>query len=175
MKKTGFFCCDQMNSYEYTRNGVEMTRMRNNILSVDIELSWYRISILLPLRDLSFQEHDSIVKIGKNSFSSFAEDANKLPARKVVCTVACHFGWAEVNLLNDCLVLLGGSKSNKSPDFHTEMNWNVFSIWRESRMLPKFSWKIKDEPTFLIVTCTIAILAKMIKDQQHYPVTNQNL
>ena len=34
------------------------------------------------------------------------------------------------------MLLFRGSKSSKSSDYHTEMNWNVFGHWCESKVFP---------------------------------------
>ena len=49
-------------------------------------------------------------------------------------SVLCHVGSKDVGLLEDCMLLFRGSKSSKSSDYHTEMNWNVFSHWYEFKV-----------------------------------------
>ena len=46
---------------------------------------------------------------------------------------------AETVLLEEFGLLFRGSKSSKSADYHTEMNWNVFSHWCECKVFPKLA------------------------------------
>ena len=79
----------------------------------------------------------SCTKIWEEIVSSSTEDLYKVPAGKGARSIVCHLGCSETGLLSDCLLLLRRSKSNKSSDYHTEMNWNAFSSWCESKVFPE--------------------------------------
>ena len=49
-------------------------------------------------------------------------------------SILCHVGSKDVGLLEGCMLLIRGWKSKKSPEFRTEMNWNVFSHLCESKV-----------------------------------------
>ena len=52
-------------------------------------------------------------------------------------SIVFHIGCAETGLLEDCLLMFRGSKPNKSSDYHSEMNWDVFSHWCDSEVFPR--------------------------------------
>ena len=49
------------------------------------------------------------------------------------------------------MLLYRGSKSNKSADYHSEMNWNVFSDWFNSVVFPEIAER--RENAVLILDC----------------------
>ena len=42
------------------------------------------------------------------------------------------------------MLLYRGSKSNKSADYHSEMNWNVFRDWRNSVVFPAIAARMEN-------------------------------
>ena len=42
-------------------------------------------------------------------------------------SILSHIDCADTGLVEKCMLLFRGLKSNKSADYHTEMNWEVFS------------------------------------------------
>ena len=59
-----------------------------------------------------------------------------VPPGKKETSIVHHVGSAEAGLLDDCLLMFGGSKSNKSSDYHSKMNWDLFSHWCDRCVLP---------------------------------------
>ena len=45
----------------------------------------------------------------------------------------------ENGLLDNCMLLCRGSKSNQSADYHSEMNWDVFRDWCKTKVFPAIS------------------------------------
>lgn len=58
-------------------------------------------------------------------------------AGKGARTIICGIGSDTQGWLEDSLLVYRGAQSPKSSDYHTDMNWNVFSDWMERRVLPK--------------------------------------
>ena len=75
-------------------------------------------------------------KIWKDIAAEAMETDYKVPAGKGDRSIVCHVGSAESGLLENCLLLFRGSKSNQSSDYHTEMNWSVLINWCESKIFP---------------------------------------
>ena len=50
-----------------------------------------------------------------------------------------HRGCADTGLLDQCMLLFGGSKSNKSADYHTEINRDVLSHSCETKVFPSIA------------------------------------
>ena len=59
-----------------------------------------------------------------------------VPSGRGERSIVCHVESAETGLLDNCLLMFRGSKSNKSSDYHSEMNWDVFSHWCDSKVFP---------------------------------------
>ena len=60
-----------------------------------------------------------------------------VPSGKWERSRLCHIGSADTRLLENCILQFRGSKSNKQADYHSEMNWNVFSNWYGTDVFPK--------------------------------------
>ena len=70
-------------------------------------------------------------KVWKNIVDDATAGAYQFPAGKGELSILCHLGCAETVLLDRSLLLFRGSKSKKSEDYHSKMNWDIFSDWRE--------------------------------------------
>ena len=81
-----------------------------------------------------------------------------------------HIGCAETGLLDGCMLLVRGSKSNKSADYHSEMNWNVFSHWCESTVFPKIAATGKSS----VVVLDRATYHTVLDDEYRKPVGARN-
>ena len=75
-------------------------------------------------------------KIWKVFAAERMETEYKVLAGKKDRSLVFRLGFAESGLLENCLLLFRGSKSNNSSDYHTEMKWFVFSDWCESKVFP---------------------------------------
>ena len=58
------------------------------------------------------------------------------PSGKQERSILCGIGSPYTGLTENCIFLFRGSKTNKKPDYHSEMNWNVFSNWCKAVVLP---------------------------------------
>ena len=132
MTEIGFIHGEKI-SHEYTRQREDVLSMRDNYLNWILYCSNAQYRIHYQDETWVFK-NTSCNKIWKDFISSSTEDLCKVPAGKGACSIVFHLGCAETGLLNDCLLLFRRSKSNKSSDYHTEMNWNVLSSWCESKV-----------------------------------------
>jgi hypothetical protein len=60
----------------------------------------------------------------------------KVPSGSGDRAIVSHLGSSETGLLEGCLLLYNGAKSNQSSDYHTEMNSAVFLDWLETKVFP---------------------------------------
>ena len=67
------------------------------------------------------------------------EDVLHVPSGRGERSILSHIGPTDSGLLNRCMLLFRGSKSNKSADYHTEMYWDVFSNWCETKAFPSIA------------------------------------
>lgn len=54
------------------------------------------------------------------------ENSYAVPSSRGDREIIPHLGCSETGILEDCLLVFKGSKSNNSSDHPTEMNWDVF-------------------------------------------------
>ncbi len=113
----------------------------------------------------------SCSKIWKYIASISTENTNNVPAGKGDRSIVWHIGCAETGLLENCLLLFRVSKSNKSSDRHTEMNWYVFSSWCESIVFPK----IKQTSAKSVVVLYRATYHKFSDEEDRRPTNGTNL
>ena len=81
-----------------------------------------------------------------------------------------HVGSAESGLLENFLLLFRASKSNKSSEYQTEMNWFVFSDWCESKVFPAMK-KTKKKSVCILDG---AICHIFLDDEYKRPATSWN-
>ena len=98
------------------------------------------------------------------------ESEYRVPAGKVDRSIVCHVGSAESGSLKNCELLLRGSKSNKSSDYHTEMNWSVFSDKCESKVFP--TMKLTKKKSILVLDR--ATYHTFLDEEDKRPVTSLN-
>ena len=61
-------------------------------------------------------------KIWRGIVGEATDDCFTVSSEKGGRSVLSHIGCADTGLLDQCMLLFRGSKSNKSVDYHTEMN-----------------------------------------------------
>ena len=89
----------------------------------------------------------------------------EVPAAKGDRSIVFRVGYAESGFLENCLLLFRGSKSNKSSDYHTKMNWFVFVGWNESKVFP--AMKRTMEKSVLALEC--ATYHKFLDEEDKRP------
>ena len=62
-------------------------------------------------------------KVWKNVIIEATDDCFTAPSGKGERSALSHIGCANTGLLDQCMILFQGLKSNKSAEYHTEMNW----------------------------------------------------
>ena len=73
-------------------------------------------------------------KVWKYILRREIDDRFKVLLRKGERSILSHIGCAITGLLDLCMFLFRGSKSNKSVDYRVEMNCAVFSKWCEKKV-----------------------------------------
>ena len=135
MKSNGFIYGDKISHYEYTKNWADVIIMRNNYLDW---ISQYREEGYR----IYYQEETWVFrnmtrnKIWRDIVPGVINEGYTVPAGRGERSIVCHVGCSDTSLLDNCLLLFQGSKSNKSSDYHTEINLSVFSDWCQSKVFP---------------------------------------
>ena len=75
-------------------------------------------------------------KVWKYIVGEATDDCFTNPSGKGERSILYHIGCADTGLLDQCMLLFRGSKSSKSADYHTGMNWAGFSHWCEKKVVP---------------------------------------
>ena len=78
-------------------------------------------------------------KAWKDIRENATKDVLHVPSGRGKRSILSHIGSPDSGLVNGCMLLFRGSKSNKSADHHTEMNWDFFSIWCETKVFPNIA------------------------------------
>ena len=138
MKRIGFVYEERVTHYEHTRNREDIIKMRDDYLD------WIR-KYREEGRRVYYQDETwvfksmSCAKFWKDIVGLSTNSCFMVPSGRRERSILSHVGCAETGLLDECMLLFRGSKSNKSADYHSEMNWNVFSDWCESTIFPKIA------------------------------------
>ena len=75
-------------------------------------------------------------KVWRDTSEEKMDEAFVVPSGKGERSILCQIGSGDSRLLSGCMLLFRGMKSNKSNDYRTEMNWNVFSDCCEKKVFP---------------------------------------
>ena len=75
-------------------------------------------------------------KVWKGSVGNSTSQLPKKPSGSYNLSILSHLCRENLGLLDGCLLLFRGEKSNKDSNYHSEMNWNVFSTWCEEKVFP---------------------------------------
>ena len=66
-------------------------------------------------------------KVRKDVIKKSTDDLITVSSGRGERSILSHVASAQTGLLDGCMFLYRDSKSNKSADYRSEMNWNVFS------------------------------------------------
>jgi hypothetical protein len=61
----------------------------------------------------------------------------KVPSGSGDRAMVSHLGSAETGLLECCLLLYNGAKSNNNAGYHSKMNASVFLDWLQKKVFPR--------------------------------------
>ena len=133
MKKIGFVYDDRLTRYEHTKMRLDIIKMRDDYLE---RIEKYRKGG----RRIYFQDETWVFenmrsgKVWKDIAGKSTNGCFNVQSGKRERYTLSHIGYAETGLLDQCMILFRGSKSNKSADYHTELNWDVFSHCCETKL-----------------------------------------
>ena len=167
MKSTGFVYGDRLSHYEHTKRRADIVSMRDNYLDwiAKYRTEGYRIYY----QDETWVfKNMTCSKVWRNILDTTTDETFKVPSGKGDRNIVSHIGSAETGLLPNCLLLFRGSKSNKSADYHTEMNWNVFSHWCRNKVFPE----IRKTGIKSVVILDRATYHTVLDDDDRWPVTS---
>ena len=136
MKRIGFVYEDRATHYEHTRNRVDIIKMRDNYLDWIRKYREERCRVYYQdetwvLKNMSY------TKVCKDIVGLPTDGCCMVPSGIEERSILSHIGCAKTGLLDECMQLFRESKSNKSADYHSEMNWIVFSHWCKTTVFPK--------------------------------------
>ena len=169
MKRIGFVYEDRVTHYEHTRNREDIIKMRDDYLD------WIR-KYREEGRRVYYQDETwvfknmSCPKVWKDIVGLSTDGCFMVPSGKGERSILSHIGCAETGLLDGCMLLFRGSKSNKNADYHSEMNWNVLSHWCETTVFPKIAATGKSS----VVVLDRATYHTVLDDEDRKPVMAWN-
>eukprot|EP00171_Calliarthron_tuberculosum_P004037 IDg4037t1 len=109
MLSSGFVYQDRLSHYEVSKTREDIMSMRDNFLEW---VQSYRI------KDMTYCT--KMKRSGERSILTHVISENDV-------------------FLKNCMLLYRGAKANKSDDYHTEMNWDIFSSWCQKTVFPAIS------------------------------------
>ena len=138
MKSIGFVYEDRISHYQHTRDREDIVKMRDDYLEW---IEYYReqgYRIFFQDETLVFKNM-TCSKVCQDILGEGTKDTFSVPSGKGMRSILCHIGSPETGSLENCMFLFKGSKSNKQADYRSEMNWHVFSNWREEGVFPQIA------------------------------------
>ena len=97
----------------------------------------------------------NLTEQGEWCFGDDSEDLTVPPAGKGTRAILCGIGSDTNGWLPESFLLFRGAASNKSSDYHTEMNNDVFLDWMKTKVIPKVEDRsviVIDRATYHMVT-----------------------
>lgn len=135
MQRSGFVYEDRVTHYEVSKSRADVISMRDNYLEW---IEQYREEEY----DILFQDETWVFKnlccrkAWKDTRSESTSGVLKVPSGTGERSILSHVLSETDGLLHECMLLYRGSKANKDADYHSEMNWDVFSRWCENTVFP---------------------------------------
>lgn len=134
MERHGFTFSKRQNHYEHQRERADIVQKRASYLD---GIQNYRDEDYV----IYYQDETWVFKSMAQSMVWSHEDAReanyKVPSGSGDRCIVSHLGSAETGLLEGCLLMYRGIKANKSADYHSEMNTDVFIDWLKKKVFPK--------------------------------------
>lgn len=169
MKSIGFAFDDHVSPYEHKKRPDDIQLMRDNYLE------WIQ-NYRAEGYNIYYQDETWVFKniacrkVWQDKVGNSTQGTFNVPSGKGERSILSHVASQETGLLNNCLLLFRGAKSNKSEDYHTEMNWDVFSHWCENVVFPEI---LKTNKKSVIVLDHATYHTKL-DDDDRWPVTSWN-
>ena len=166
MKSIGFVYGDRMSHYEHAKNREDIYCMRDDYLDW---ISYYRSNdyAIYYQDEISVFKNMTSSKAWKDIVGNSTDNVFNVPSGKGDRSILCHIGCAETGLLEDSMLLFRGSKSNKSSDYHSDMNWEVFSNCCENIVFPK----LKSKGEKAVVVLDRATYHTVLDEEDRRPTT----
>ena len=169
MKRIGLVYEDRITHYEHTKSREDIIKMRDDYLDWITKYREERRRIYYQDETWVFKNM-ACAKVWKDIVGESTAGTFTVPSRRDERFIVPHIGCTETGLLDECLLLFRGSKSNKNSEYHSEMNWNVFSRWCETTVFPKIAATGKSS----VVVLDRATYYSVLDDEDRRPVTSWN-
>lgn len=135
MQTCGFIFEDRVTHYEATKSKEDIVSMRDNYLEWIDKHRQEGYDILFQDETWVFKNMCS-KKVWKDTKGDSTSGILKTPSGSGERSILSHVISETSGLLEDCMLLYRGAKSNKDSDYHSEMNWDVFSNWCTTKVFP---------------------------------------
>ena len=136
IKSIGFAYEDKTSHYQHTRDRVHVLKIRDGYLEWLYYYREQRYRIFYQNKTWLFKNM-TCSKIWQYDIVHATDGTFMVPTGKRERSVLFHIGSPDTGLLDNCILLFRGSKSNMQADYHSETNWNVFINWCETVVFPK--------------------------------------
>ena len=136
MKKNGFSYTERKSHYEYTRERSDIIEMRCDYLDYISEYREKGYQVFWQDETWVFKNMSKPKVWQIITKNSILYNNYKVPSGSGERAIVCHLGSSETGLLDGCELCFHGKKSIVS-DYHSEMNWELFSLWLKSLVFPK--------------------------------------
>ena len=169
MKASGFIFGDRVSYYEVTKQREDVVSMRDNYLE------WIK-NYRDKNYEIYYQDETWVFKnmTSKKVWNDTAGDSTKgilkATSGSGERSILSHVISETSGLLEGCMLLYRGSKSNQSADYHSEMNWDVFSHWCNTKVFPAIQARGKKA----VLVLDRATYHTKLDEEDRRPVTSWN-
>lgn len=140
MQHFSFVYDEHVSDYEFTKNQDDVVSMKDNYLEWIKEYRKKGYRIFYQDETWVFKDM-TCKKVWHDKTASTNETTIKVPSSSGERSILSLIISEEDGLLENCMVSYRGKKANKSEDYHTKMNWDVFSNWCERKVFPSIAYK----------------------------------
>ena len=135
MQASGFVFGDKISYYEVSKQREDVVSMRDNYLEWIMNYRNNGYEIFYQDETWVFKNMTS-KKVWNDTTGDSTKGILKATSGSGERSILSHVISESCGLLDGCMLLYRDSKSNKSADYHTEMNWDVFSDWCNTKVFP---------------------------------------
>lgn len=169
LQASGFVFDDKITHYEYTKQREDVVSMRDNYLEW---ISSYRekgYEVYYQDETWVFKNMTS-EKVWHDTQGDSTKEMSRTPSGSGERSILTHVISENNGLLDGCMLMYRGSKAKQSEDYHSEMNWDVFSDWCMSEVFPAIAATKKSS----VLVLDRATYHTKLDDEDRRPVTSWN-
>lgn len=169
MIRIGFIHDERVTHYEHTRTRADIVSMRDNYLEWIQKYRSMGYSVYYQDETWVFKNMKS-KKVWTDKTGNALVNQPKAPSGSGERSILAHVCSEETGLLENCMLLFRGKNSKNSDDYHTEMNWSVFSDWCETKVFPAIAKTGKNS----VIVFDRATYHTVLDDNDRRPVQSWN-